>query len=111
MNARAHKEGETPGTIALCRWQPRDLAVALLLELGFWSRPIKGGDVSLGAPSDPNFGWAEKPETATKKPRNLLGFRAQLRARKVLFIYRRCYVRRALLFSFSFERVRICVQF
>jgi hypothetical protein len=53
------------------------LVVALSLKLGFWSRPIKGGDVSLGAPSDPNFGWAEKPETATKKPRNLLGFRAQ----------------------------------
>ncbi|MEY2612789.1 MAG: hypothetical protein RL069_1601 [Planctomycetota bacterium] len=77
MIARAHKEVETPGAIALCRWQPRVLVEALSLKMEFWSRPTKGLNPSLKTSSDPNFGWAEKPETATKKLRNLFGFRAQ----------------------------------
>jgi len=33
--------------------------------------------IGLKASSDPSFDWAAKPETATKKLRNLLGLRAQ----------------------------------
>jgi hypothetical protein len=75
--ARAHKEGETPGTIALCRWQPRDLAVALSLKMEFWSRLTKGGNIPLRAPLGSKFRLGRETRNCDKKTRNLLGFRAQ----------------------------------